>query len=200
MAYHGGLLAPLYVPSLASDAAREMAEDGREATMGYAAEFTPVNTNPFSSPGRAPGTLKAAWRKRGPITRGVRRAHPAYTGEYENPDPIAPFVENDTRAHLIRPRLDRAPASVVATKKPRRMGDDPQAALTWLTIGGVRVFARVVKHPGTTGQHMTLRAAARAEVEMRRICQPALSAWAKRAVRGAIKANAGRRIPGGGFS
>jgi hypothetical protein len=200
MAYHGGLLQPLYDDSLASEAAYAMAVDGRAATMGFAAEFTPVNTNPFSSPGRAPGTLKESWRESGPVRRESRRGHPAYTGEYENTDPIAPFVENDTRPHLIRPRLDRAPASVVATKRPRRMGDDPQAALTWLTIGGVRVFARVVKHPGTTGHHMVLKAAQRAEVEMHRICQPALDVWAKRAVRGARKANAGRRIPGGGFS
>lgn len=200
MAYHGGVLQPLFDPSLAGEAAYKMAEDGRTATMGYAADATPINTNPFSSPGRRPGTLRDAWRKRGPIKRGSQRAYPAYTGEYENPDPIAEFVENDTRPHLIRPSLKRAPASVIATKKPRRMGDDPQAALTWLTIGGVRVFARVVKHPGTTGHHMTLKAGARAEVEMHRICQPALTIWAKRAVRGARKANASRRIPGGSWS
>jgi hypothetical protein len=109
-------------------------------------------------------------------------------------------VENDTRPHLIRPRLDRFPASVIATKKPRRMGDDPQAALTWLTINGVRVFAKVVKHPGTTGHHMTLRAATRAEVDMHRICNPALQRWKTRAIRQARRNQPRVTIPGGGFS
>lgn len=200
MAYHGGELRPLFNPGIAEQAARRMATEGRVHTMGYARDATPVNENPFSSPGRKPGTARASWRLRGPVRRHSMRGYPAYTGEYENTDPIAPFIENDTRAHLIKPRLDRAPASTIATKKPRRMGEDPQAALTWLTIGGRRVFAKVVKHPGTTGHHMTLKASARAELEMGVICQPALDWWAKRAVREARKINSQHRIPGGGYS
>jgi hypothetical protein len=131
------------------------------------------------------------------LTPGSRRGSPALTAEFENWDPIARFVEDDTRPHIIRPRLDRAPASVIATRKPRRMGDDPQAALTWLTVGGRRVFAREVKHPGTTGHHMVLRAAARMDVEMVHVLHPALERWRKRAER-AGRRGQGRGSPGPG--
>jgi hypothetical protein len=200
MVYHGGLLAPLFDPSLAEAAAHEMAEDGRVATMGYAAEFTPVNTNPFSSPGRKPGTLKAGWRKRGPITRGVaaRLSRPT-PGSTRTPIRLrhswttTPGRTSSGRGWTARPRASSRPS------KPRRMGDDPQAALTWLTIGGVRVFARVVKHPGTTGHHMVLRAA-RAP---RRGDAPHVPARAGRVgqARGARRSQgerSGRRIRAGG--
>lgn len=190
MGYTGGELAPLFDPELATSATREMAEDGRDAMMGFAVEYTPVSENPFSSPGRPPGTLKRRWRKVGPALKTLARGATGFRAEFENWDPIAPFVENDTRPHEIRPRADRAPASVLATHKPRRMGDDPQAAITFrVWPSGVRVFARVVHHPGTTGAHMTLKAATRAEAEFDRLCQPALERWAKRQVRAARRAN-----------
>lgn len=196
--YHGGSLEPLYQPHLAEEACFEMVHDGVKATMGFAVEYTPVNTNPFSSPGRKPGTLRSRWRLREDLKPGTRRGSPTLTAEYENWDPIAVFVENDTRPHEIRPRLDRAPASVIATGKPRRMGGDPQAAVTWLTIGGRRVFAHVVKHPGTTGHHMTLKAAARGEVEFPHLMKPALDRWAKRAVRAGRKGQPSGLLPGTG--
>lgn len=198
MGYRGGVLAPLYQPELAERAVFEMVDDGVHAMMGYAVEATPVNENPFSSPGRAPGTLRKRWRLRPDLIPGSRRGSPSLTAEFENWDPIAPFVENDTRPHIIRPRLDRAPASVIATKTPRRMGDDPQAALTWLTVGGRRVFAREVKHPGTTGAHMTLKAAARMDVEFRHVLGPALERWRKRAVRAGMKGQPRGGLPGTG--
>jgi hypothetical protein len=197
MGYSGGVLAPLYQPELVEVAMFDMVHDGVRATMQFAVEYTPINENPFSSPGRKPGSLADAWRLRPDLIPGTRRGNKTLTAEYENPDPIAPFVENDTRPHLIKPRLDRRPASVVATKRPRRMGDDPQAALTWLTIGGVRVFARVVKHPGTTGHHMTTRAAARAEAEFPHLMRPALEKWRKRAIRQGMKNQPKVKIPGG---
>lgn len=197
MGYSGGTLAPLYEPDLVHNAMFEMVHDGVHAMMGYAVEATPINENPFSSPGRKPGTLRGRWRLRPDVIPGTRRGYPTLTAEFENWDPIAPFVENDTRAHEIRPRADRAAASVIATKNPRRMGNDPQAALTWLTIGGRRVFARVVKHPGTTGAHMTTKAAVRAEIEFTHLLHSALERWAKRAVRAGQRAQARARIPGG---
>lgn len=52
--------------------------------------------------------------------------------------PYAPFVEEDTRPHVIRPRK---PGGVLRFK-----------------VGGQTVFARIVHHPGTKGQHFLGRA------------------------------------------
>jgi hypothetical protein len=176
MGYEGGRLEPLFTPELVDRTLREMAKDGQDALYRYAQEFTPVNENPFSSPGRKPGTLRSRWRKL-ELEHTVARAAPALTGRVENTDPIAPFVENDTRPHIIRPRLDRAPASVIATRRPRRLGDDPQASLRFVTIGGMVIYARVVHHPGTTGHHMMLKALTRVEVEFSGLMLPALIRW-----------------------
>lgn len=111
--------------------------------------------------GRVPGTLKESWMesevqgggKHKPLNKAVigkrDRAIEVYTM-----DPIAPMVEWPTRPHWIRPRLDRAPASVVATQRPRRMGGDPRARLRFVNRFGRVVYAAAVWHPGTQGSHM----------------------------------------------
>lgn len=104
--------------------------------------------------GRMPGTLKESWQ-----TSGVERARSASGTEARaiesyTEDPVAPDVEYPTRPHWIRPRPDRAAASVVATGKPRRMGDDPGARLRFVNAFGHVVYAAEVWHPGTQGTHM----------------------------------------------
>lgn len=104
--------------------------------------------------GRVPGTLKASWytgdvEKIPSRTGGEARAVESLTD-----DPVAPHVEYPTRPHLIRPRLDRAPATVLATGKPRKMGGDPQAALRFINAFGRVVYAHEIWHPGTQGTHM----------------------------------------------
>jgi hypothetical protein len=180
MPYSGGSLAPMYEPHLATEAVFEMVHDGVKATMGFAQEFTPINENIENAKGRKPGTLRSRWRLRDDLEPGMKRGYPSLTAYYENWDPVAPFVENDTRPHIIRPRLDRAPATTIATRKPRRMGDDPQARLRFV-IGGRVVYAREVKHPGTTGHHMVLKASARATVEFEHLMLPAARRWARKA-------------------
>jgi len=166
MAYVGDLIAPLFTPSLASECALEMAEAGGDALLDYAIEATPVNYNPFSSPDRLPGTLKSRWRKTMPEFRVVRGS-PAYEVRAENHDPIAPFVENDTRPHVIRPK-------------------NPGGALSFrLWPTGERVTVGGVKHPGTTGWHMTLKATNRLEVEFETVMDPPVTRWAKRQERNA---------------
>jgi hypothetical protein len=109
--------------------------------------------------GRKPGTLRASWKtsevegggKLKPLNKAQRdkRAVEEYTE-----DPIGPLVEYPTRPHIIRPRLDRAPASVIATKGPRRLGTDPRARLRFVNRFGRVVYAAEVHHPGTQGVHM----------------------------------------------
>lgn len=87
--------------------------------------------------GRAPGTLKRSWR--------VGEVEVLYDGTvfrvdvYTN-DPVAPYVEWDTRPHIIVPK-------------------DPEGMLVFETAQGT-VFAKLVHHPGTTGAHMMATAIA----------------------------------------
>lgn len=77
------------------------------------------------------------------------------TGTYTEVD-YAPFVEEDTQPHEIRP-------------KP------PNTVLTWIDRNtGQRVFARKVEHPGTRGAHMFAIGAAMAEHEFERASAAAL--------------------------
>lgn len=187
---HGDEVHHLFEPDLVAETMLDMAAAGGDALLKYAKEFTPISENPFSQPGRKPGTLRERWRKVEDLFPGIYRGSPSLTVRIENWDPIAPFVENDTRPHIIKPRADRAPASVIATKKPRRMGDDPQASLAFRAWpSGVMIFARIVKHPGTTGHHMTLKAAGRVEAAFGHLMDPAVNKWAKRQERSARRAN-----------
>lgn len=105
--------------------------------------------------GRVPGTLRESWqntdvqREQSRTPGGMARSIETFTE-----DEIAKFVEWPTRPHIIRPRLDRAPASVVATGKPRRAGGDPAARLRYVNAFGRVVYAAEVHHPGTQGVHM----------------------------------------------
>lgn len=78
--------------------------------------------------GRLAGSIRAqpVMSLRGPMWR------------VESTVPYAPFVEEDTRPHVIRPRR---PGGVLRFK-----------------VGGRTVYARIVHHPGTTGQHFLARA------------------------------------------
>jgi hypothetical protein len=130
--------------------------------------------------GRVPGTLKESW-----YTSDVERI-PSRTGgearavESLTDDPVAPHVEYPTRPHLIRPRLDRAPASVTATGKPRRMGGDPQAALRFINAFGQVVYAHEIWHPGTQGTHMMRDALAEIEgTWVTEVGDREVAAWAR---------------------
>lgn len=133
-----------------------------EALDDGAARRTPVAKPPpgvggaafAAQRGRPPGTAKSSWRHTdvdvGRSPTGVTR----FSGEAYSEDPLMPLIEWPTRPHIIRPRPDRAPASVRATRRPRRAGTDPAARLRYVSRGGRVVYAREVHHPGTDGQHM----------------------------------------------
>lgn len=97
--------------------------------------------------GRAVGAFKdqTGALRRSIVGRVVRRDASGTSGIVEATAPHAKFVEDDTRAHEIRPR--RA------------------AALRWEQGGEVR-FARVVRHPGTRGKPFMGPAAIKAEAAL----------------------------------
>jgi hypothetical protein len=135
--------------------------------------------------GRMPGTLKASWRtgdleRRRTVTGDEGTAIESYTE-----DPVAPHVEWPTRPHLIGPRADRAPASVVATGRPRRMGGDPRAAVRFINRFGQVVYAHEVWHPGTQGTHMMRDALAHVDATWEaRIGRREVDRWAREQVAG----------------
>lgn len=98
--------------------------------------------------GRVPGTLKESWQV-GEVEvvvegSGERFRIPVYTL-----DQVAPYVEWETRPHLIVPRK-------------------PGGVLTIPTRTGM-VFATLVHHPGTRGAHMMATAIQEVAIEWQRI-------------------------------
>lgn len=104
--------------------------------------------------GRMPGTLKASWYTTDVERRRTIAGVEGRAIESRTDDEIAPHVEWPTMPHIIRPSPLRAPASVVATRRPRRIPPDPQAALRYVNRFGRVVYAHEVHHPGTQGTHM----------------------------------------------
>lgn len=136
--------------------ARRVADRLADRLHELVTELTPVSDDPFREfPGRVPGTLKRSWEKGEVVLLTADRLRITV----ETFDPVAPHVEWDTSPHLIRPR--RA------------------AALRFYTPLGELVFASVVRHPGTTGQHMMARALDRLHVEAPVIMREELALWAR---------------------
>jgi hypothetical protein len=174
------------------DAVDRTAKRAGEALHDGVRKRTPVANPPpgltasqfAGSRGRAPGTLKASWRT-GKVekTRSATGVERRSVEEYTE-DPIAPHVEWPTRPHVIRPRLDRGAASVLATGRPRRLGNDPMARLRFVTAGGRVVYAAEVHHPGTQGVHMMRDSLAALDVEWREIGVEEMERWAREQLRG----------------
>lgn len=131
---------------------------GEKITDG-ARDRSPVHVPPPGQPknyrgDRPPGTLKASWQTGSVGTTATAAGTPRFGIDSYTEDPIAPLVEWDTKPHVIRPRADRAAASVIESGKPRRKGTDPAARLRYINAFGRVIYAAEVHHPGTTGQHM----------------------------------------------
>lgn len=133
-----------------------------------------------ASRGRAPGTLRAAWRRGDPQYLSSPTGNPRVRVDEINDDPQWAHVEYPTRPHIIKPRLDRRPASVLATGKPRLPGTDERASLAWVGAGGRTFFAREVHHPGTSGVHMTRDGLAATDVLwVEHVGVPEMERWAR---------------------
>lgn len=117
----------------------ELAAGMRDATNAARDEIksrTPVRT----------GALRSSI-----VSRFTQVGSSEFRGEVSvlNPGAVyVRFVEDDTRAHVIRPRFTQA---------------------LRFSVGGRVVFARAVNHPGTTGQHFFRDGAAAAAPRVRRI-------------------------------
>lgn len=167
-------------PTAVPKAGRAMTRKAGRTLRHDTAALTPVHVpEPGADPRlRKPGTLKRS------IKAEAVRAHVGATGakgwrvRVFTDDPIAPYVEWSTRPHVIRPRADRAPASVTATGRARGTRQDGRAALRFV-VGGRVVYAKVVHHPGTRGEHMFARAAAILDVNVHRMFSPELEQFGR---------------------
>jgi hypothetical protein len=170
-------------PDAVDRAMRRITSAAGERMESITKRLTPVSApDPFNR-GRPPGALRDS------IERTIVEAHRGPGGGYMirvyTESRIAPYVEWTTRPHMIRPRHDRAPASVIATRRPRRMGNDPQAALAWRGPDGRLRFAREVHHPGTRGQHPFSRGALETEADLPNIAHGPLRDFERELVRAA---------------
>ena len=110
--------------------ARAIADAAGDRLVLNTQRNTPIDRSPHrDKPKRPRGTLRKSIER-----TGVERTGLAYRVRALTRDPIAPYVEFDTKPHIIRPRK-------------------PGGSLRWRSARGVH-FAGAVRHPGTKGQHM----------------------------------------------
>lgn len=167
-------------PDAVDRAGRAIAERGVEVLVEETQDATPIGrtrAEDRKATGRPPGTARGSVHA-GPVARGQTARGPSYRGLARTEDPIFPYIEFNTKPHWIRPRKDRAPASVVATRRPRGTVQDGRAALSWVGPFG-RVFAKKVWHPGTTGAHPFLFGAIATERRRHTLAAPALRVFAR---------------------
>lgn len=164
--------------------AQRVGDDLRERVRKH----TPVSQPPpgvdvveweASRKGRQPGTLRESWET-GPVV--VSGGHASV--DVRTFDPIAPHVEWDTRAHVIRPRADRGPATVIATGNPRGTVDDGRARLRFPGRDGQPQYATEVHHPWTPGAHMMATALVEVSEAWQRIGLEEMRRWSDEQLRG----------------
>lgn len=120
--------------------------------------YTPVAVRPPQvTPGvfraerqRRPGTLKDSWD-----IGHLRHVGTVYSIEIYTDDPIAPYVEYDTRPHRIRAKH----GSMLRFRSSKT---------------GEVIYAAEVLHPGTTGVHMLARACAEVSADADRLMRSVL--------------------------
>jgi len=108
--------------------------------------YTPIKT----------GRLKASWRRTNRV-----RAEGGYTVRIYNRQDYAPYVEWDTRPHVINAK--------------------PGGWLAFRGKDGRMVFRKSVRHPGTMGAHMLGRAMATTARILPREGEERMRVWAREA-------------------
>jgi hypothetical protein len=193
MGYHEeGDIAEMFREEPIEELCERILRRGGDFLLDRVRYYTPVQHVDDAAEGigghsRAPGTLQRSWKIGYPDGATDTLALEVWTD-----DPIAEYVEWDTRPHEIRPKADRGEASIVASGKPRAIRADStrapsaaelahdvvgKAALRWVE-GGHVFYARVVHHPGTRGAHMMAKAVADLEAEFERIATEEMQRWA----------------------
>jgi len=134
---------------------------------------------------------KVVWRKPGTLRDSIKRLRVMKTGSgyrtgAKTDDPIAPYVEWNTRAHIIRPKAHAGEGGGMRRDKSGRFVRAAKA-LRWVdfNVGGNVIaqirFAREVFHPGTTGAHFMSRAADTVEGKVPEIAERFIQGWLKKA-------------------
>lgn len=173
-------------PEACEATASQIADAGTDRFQANVRRNTPIDTNPYRGrPGRPRGFARESI-ERGLVRRTSTPAGPAFRGSVFTEDDVFPYIEWDTPPHVIRPRADRAPASVVETRRPRGTVADGRASLSWLGPMG-RVFAKIVHHPGTKGQHPFAIGAAITEAELDEIARGPLASWRLAVTRASVR-------------
>ena len=162
----------------------------------YAKEFCPVADDDerklaYEIMTHSKGQVaKITYRKAGTLRDSIVRVRltktaRGYRSGAKTDDPIAPYVEWNTRAHIIRPK---AHAGSGPGMRRNKQGQFVRAAhaLRWIDFGvGGNViamvrFAREVHHPGTTGAHFMARAADRVEKEIPALSEREIGNWLRK--------------------
>ena len=163
MGYHGPKLHLLFDDRPTQKAARKLAERVSVELADATRRFTPIGPEP--EPEQAGREVTHVHLHERIYPAKVKKRGERYEAGAWTDDDKAPFVENDTRPHIIRPRADRAAA---AAAEGRRV------ALRFPGAGGEDVFAAEVHHPGTKGAHMFAKGAAEVEHRLAEIADPVL--------------------------
>lgn len=161
----------LYDPGPLKKATRDIAQGMIDLAHEEVVKRTPIADKPSGHSmtkfvlrrgGRKPGTLRKKWKKGKVFETLSPQGNVRYVAEESNDDEVWKFVEYDTSPHEI-------PLGGAAAGK----------TLVWLGAGGVTRFAKSVKHPGTTGQHMTRDGLAATDVLWQdRVGRPIMERWA----------------------
>jgi hypothetical protein len=124
--------------------------------------------DPLTNRERPPGTLMASIEK-GRVTRHSSPLGRGWQIKVGTRDPVGPLVEDDTRAHVIRPTPEHM---------ARARAEGKSAALRIFWRGAVHFFG-AVHHPGTRGAHMFARGSAWTALELGSIAVPYLERFGR---------------------
>lgn len=164
--------------------ARRIAAAGGRRLLTHVRANTPVDTSPWKNTRlRRRGQLRRRNRVL-PVEPVITATGVSYRRRVINDDEIAAYVNYPTRPHVIRPRIDRESATVLATGRPRGTVHGGDAHLAF-RVGGRLVFAREVRHPGTQGAFFMELGAEKTEAELDQIAVEPLQRMAGEIVNGA---------------
>jgi hypothetical protein len=167
--YTGGAIADVFEVETVNAWAHRTAERCERRLLELVKRYTPVGEPEPGQPARGVRHLRDTWEGETEVFAADHFRVTILTRS-----PIAPYVEYPTRPHIIRPRADRAPASVTATRRARGTVEQGNAALRFYA-GGRIVYAREVHHPGTQGSFMLTRALHELRAEWRVIAREELA-------------------------
>lgn len=163
------------------EAAKEMADKGGKRMVDLTKANTPVSEiDPKDPRPQDPGKLRRSWSKI-PITLTNELGFVVYETGVQSFVDYAPHVEYGTglwgpkhAKYEIRPKT---PGGVLAFRGRRGGPQGFELDIHNGVVHGGMVFAQVVHHPGSPGQHMVAIAAAKTEAEFHSLMEPVLKRW-----------------------